>query len=483
MMRWKTGIIILLVMASTAVVFVSQASRRSKADKKPGVATNADTTGKKSDSVAKIAAPPLDTASFTLPSGLKYQILKHGTGTRKPQLKDRLEFYLVIKNGDSIVFDYQSMNKGNPLPLWVAKPKFKGDPVEGYMQLVEGDSARFELPVDTLLTNGNKMPEWMKPGKVLEYDVVMLSVKTDSEYRKDEEFKVTHQKLIDDSTLQEYFKTNNLHPIKRPSGMYYEIKQQGQGKTPEKGNVVSVYYSGKFLNGNIFDTNEDSTFHHQDPFKVSVGTGAVIKGWDEGLSLLKKGAVARLYIPSGLAYGPKDRGQIPANSILIFDIIVKDIQSQEETDEHLLQDYFKENKITPLKTPGGVYYTINKKGKGPLAKAGETVSVKYTGRLLDSTLFDSNIDTNFHHTDPLKFELGTGRVIKGWDEGFMALNAGCKATLYIPSTMAYGPKRQGKILPNSNLIFDVELLSITDDKNKSAPAAEKAAKPKTKTTK
>jgi FKBP-type peptidyl-prolyl cis-trans isomerase len=82
---------------------------------------------------------------------------------------------------------------------------------------------------------------------------------------------------------------------------------------------------------------------------------------------------------------------------------------------------------------------------------------------MDGETFDSNIDTTFHHKQPFTLPLGMGRVIPGWDEGLALLKKGSKATLYIPSPLAYGPQSPSpKIAPNSILIFEVEVTDIKD---------------------
>jgi FKBP-type peptidyl-prolyl cis-trans isomerase len=82
-------------------------------------------------------------------------------------------------------------------------------------------------------------------------------------------------------------------------------------------------YTGKLMDGTKFDSNQDSTFHHMEPFTFPIGVGQVIPGWDEGVMLLNKGAKATLFIPSGLAYGEHPpTPAIPANSILVFDVEV-----------------------------------------------------------------------------------------------------------------------------------------------------------------
>ncbi len=94
------------------------------------------------------------------------------------------------------------------------------------------------------------------------------------------------------------------------------------------------------------------------------------------------------------------------------------------------------------------------------AQAGDIVSVNYTGRLEDGTVFDSNIDPQFGHVEPFVFPLGVGQVIKGWDEGIVGMKVGEKKTLTVPPEKGYGENAVGPIPPNSTLIFDVEILEI-----------------------
>lgn len=97
---------------------------------------------------------------------------------------------------------------------------------------------------------------------------------------------------------------------------------------------------------------------------------------------------------------------------------------------------------------------------GVSAKAGDTVSVNYTGKLVDGTVFDSNIDPQFGHVEPFVFPLGVGQVITGWDEGIVGMKVGEKKTLTISPDKGYGENAVGPIPANSTLIFDVEVLAI-----------------------
>ncbi len=96
-------------------------------------------------------------------------------------------------------------------------------------------------------------------------------------------------------------------------------------------------------------------------------------------------------------------------------------------------------------------------GEGPEAVKGGEVEVHYTGYLTDGSVFDSSLK----RPRPFSFELGAGRVIKGWDEGVAGMKVGGKRKLVIPAKMGYGERRAGKIPPNSTLVFTIELLSFT----------------------
>ncbi len=395
-------------------------------------------------------------------SGLEYNVVRHGTGKRHPHIGDHLEMHVHLHIKDSVMFDSRKMNSGNPVPFQVQPASFRGDFIEGLMMLVAGDSAHLRLPVDTIIKQNKQLMPGMKAGEVLEYDIVLVSVMSRSEYKKDQFEKAQKESKIEDSIFTDYFTRNNIKPQKTASGLYYTISREGTGELPKPGQVMSVNYTGRFLEGKTFDSNTDPDFHHPEPFPVPLGRGAVIKGWDEGLALLKNGTKAVLYIPSGLAYGSQGNSNIPGNTILVFDVEIVGIKTQAEHDDKLITDYIAKNKIKAKKTESGLYYRIIKEGKGDLPTKGEKLSVNYTGSMLDGHKFDSNVDTNFHHAQPLEFPLGQGVVIKGWEEGLALLPKGSKAVFIVPSGMAYGVKghQESSIPPNAILLFDVELLDV-----------------------
>ena len=95
-------------------------------------------------------------------------------------------------------------------------------------------------------------------------------------------------------------------------------------------------------------------------------------------------------------------------------------------------------------------------GTGDIAVSGSRVVVHYTGSFTDGKVFDSSIPKG----EPFQFVLGSGQVIKGWDEGIVGMRVGGKRTLSIPPELGYGPNDYGPIPGNSTLIFDVELLKV-----------------------
>ena len=108
-------------------------------------------------------------------------------------------------------------------------------------------------------------------------------------------------------------------------------------------------------------------------------------------------------------------------------------------------------------TASGLIYEDLQVGDGATAKAGDTVSVNYTGWLEDGTQFDSSVDRG----EPFTFPIGQGSVIPGWDEGVATMKVGGKRQLVIPAALAYGEAGSGSVIPpNATLIFEVELLEI-----------------------
>lgn len=136
-------------------------------------------------------------------------------------------------------------------------------------------------------------------------------------------------------------------------------------------------------------------------------------------------------------------------------VIVLSLTAQTSTDPVDIKTYLKENKIDAKESKDGIYYTLDKNGKGPMPKKGDYVMVRYVGKLLDGKVFDQS-----EPDDPFVFQVGYRQVIRGWDLGIPLLKVGAKGNLYVPPNLAYGSRGAGAIPPNSPLLFEVELVKI-----------------------
>jgi FKBP-type peptidyl-prolyl cis-trans isomerase FkpA len=135
--------------------------------------------------------------------------------------------------------------------------------------------------------------------------------------------------------------------------------------------------------------------------------------------------------------------------------------------EKTLTTYFEANKITVTKAPLGTYVQITQPGIGKLPTDKSTVKVNYTGKTLAGKVFDSNTDKKFGHAEPYAVNLGAGGVVTGWLDGLKYFNKGSKGVLYIPSALGYGSRGAGAdIGPNEILVFDIELVDITEATSK-----------------
>ena len=120
------------------------------------------------------------------------------------------------------------------------------------------------------------------------------------------------------------------------------------------------------------------------------------------------------------------------------------------------RDFLEENgkRVEVKTTASGLQYEVLQEGSGKQPKAEDFVTVHYTGKLIDGTVFDSSVERG----EPATF--GVTQVIPGWVEALQLMKEGAKYRLFIPSQLAYGPQGAGPIGPNQTLIFDVELIKV-----------------------
>lgn len=261
--------------------------------------------------------------------GLRYAIIKDNPGERKPVLGDYVELHMRVFANDSMVIDSRSLNGGSPAVLEIINSKRNYDDLtEGLKLMTAGDSAVFLLPVDTMNNAGLVMASWMKPGtgQVVKYEVSLVSVKTKAQHEADLAKLVAQRKIKDDETLKNYFKEKGITPKKTASGLYYNITKEGTGIKAKKGQKVTLIYTGKLLDGTVFDSNIEPKFNNTVPLTFDLGKHQVIEAWEEAVTIMGKGTEVTLFVPSHLAYGAQAKGIVKAHSVLVFDIQIRHVQ-------------------------------------------------------------------------------------------------------------------------------------------------------------
>ena len=253
----------------------------------------------------------------TTESGLKYKIHRE-TDNPKAQVGHLLDLDLVCTDEkDSVVFD--SRKAGTTVKLALSEPTFVGGMEEGFMMLGEGDSATFIVVADSFYekTSQQPIPQGIRKGSLLRFDINVANIQTREEFETKQKSENEQRKINEEPSIQNYIAENNITVDPRPTGLYFISTKEGTGKSASPGKTVSVHYTGRFLNGEKFDSSVD----RGEPLEFQLGAGRVIPGWEEGISLMKEGGKATLIIPSHLGYGDRGYGNlIQAYTPLVFDV-------------------------------------------------------------------------------------------------------------------------------------------------------------------
>jgi FKBP-type peptidyl-prolyl cis-trans isomerase len=268
-----------------------------------------------------------------------YKIKRHLTGNgKKAQVGDYAFVNVDIYYDDSLGNTTRQM--GKPIPVNIPdlsnvteedRKSGKANPLtEAVILMGIGDSISVYIPLDAEM---KKMPHLAKYTNMT-YTIAMVDLKTEAEYQanlESERAALTQQ--MEASKAQESEIAAQVAQIAKDykggalkskiqttaSGLKYLILEEGTGATPKSGAPVSVHYYGALTDGKMFD----NSYQRGKPFKFNIGQGQVIKGWDEGIGLLKEGTKAVLFIPAELGYGAGGSGSIPPNSELIFHVFLE----------------------------------------------------------------------------------------------------------------------------------------------------------------
>ncbi|MCU0317776.1 MAG: FKBP-type peptidyl-prolyl cis-trans isomerase [Amoebophilaceae bacterium] len=285
------------------------------------------------------------------PTGLQYQVIRKGKGPW-PQEGDILLLDVSYKTEKGVVL-FSTADQEFPMALPYSENTVNTDGgfLEAIGMLQKGGGIVCKLDIEKVL-GGNlehiTAQYGLKKNEKIFLHLQLQDIMPEETYKKWEtehsamlqqrnQEKATQQLKADAETIVNYLKSNRIEARSTDSGLYYVIDTPGQGAQPKLGDRVKVHYTGRLLDGKVFDTSlADIAKQHgmytpgraYEAIEFQLGAGQVIRGWDEGVMCLRQGAKARLFIPSTLAYGSRGigNGLIPANAILIFDVVLVDIQ-------------------------------------------------------------------------------------------------------------------------------------------------------------
>lgn len=263
----------------------------------------------------------------------------------------------------------------------------------------------------------------------------------------------------DVATIDAYILEHGLNAYKDKSGIRFVIDELGKDGVPPRGDqTIKAKYTGKFLDGTVFDDGGDG---------ADGPLGSFIGGWQYCLSIWPQGTKGKLFVPSPLGFGAKTVNNVPANSILMFDIDFTEVtlsnaeKARLTSDVQTIDDWLEENEIDAVKDSTGVRYVITSPGGGAVpglytrvkfsavGKAFSTGNQFFTGTSEPTNVFDSR---------PADY-------IGGLKVALTHLPEGGKMTVYIPSGLAFGPFDNTQInLPaNTIVVYEIELLEIYDN--------------------
>ncbi len=257
------------------------------------------------------------------------------------------------------------------------------------------------------------------------------------------------------------------------SGMKYKffVKNENNNKPVKSDILVLLMRYTTEKDSVLFDTKE---FNGQ-PFRMRFNGSSKNDGTiDDAFALMHEGDSAQFIVdaekfyretkntnvPNFIKKGSKLKFNIKLVEIFSYDKYLEEKKASQvltaQEEQKVLEMYLQNSNITAKPTNSGLYYIETKAGQGAKPKLGHKVVINYTGSFISGEIFDSTLK----RSEPFEFELGKNEVIQGLEEGISMMKEGGKATLIIPSNIAYGNKKYKMIPAFSTLIFEVELINI-----------------------
>ncbi len=406
--------------------------------------------------------------------GIYYKVYEKSNDTATANISDYVTIRMNYGLSDTMLFESTSLDDKLRFPM--IEPTFDGDLYEALKLMSPGDSMSFVVVADSFFLKTSLMPQlpdYVTAGEPLYYYIKLLQIQTNDEYQlslKEEQNANYKQEIAD---LLKYIRQNKIEVAPNKSGLYFIEQKTGYGPKPDTGDMCKISLSVSELNGQQLFSN----FNTGNFLSIEYGSDFDTRGFMEGLGLLKEGGKAKFLVPSRIGVGSYGMQGVDGFTTLSYEVelveltpyatVLKQQKAEEEKqnasrekikeEERVkLNNYIKQNKINKKPLSSGMYYLESEKGSGKQAMHGNTVQVHYKLFNIDGELLSSSYESG----SPFEFILGTGAVIEGWEQGIKQMNEGSKATLIIPSNLAYGKQGKGTIPAYSTLVFEVELVLV-----------------------
>lgn len=273
-------------------------------------------------------------------SGLHYRFEVQNKDAQAVQSGDVLVGEMTMRLDEDTLYT----NMGNPQRiLQVNDGLFEGDVSEGLLMMHEGDKAIFAVEADSVAKffQPNQMPPSYEQGKGMKfyYEINLTDIITKDEMAQEQANYVAEmekRQQEEPAAIAKYVADNNITATPNADGLYVIVRKAGNGPKVAAGKQVKINYTGRLLDGTIFDSSvekdarEGGVYNPQrpyEPLEYTVGQMSLIKGWDDGVMGLAQGTQVTLLMPSALAYGAQGAGQtILPYSPLTFDIEIVSVK-------------------------------------------------------------------------------------------------------------------------------------------------------------
>ena len=275
----------------------------------------------------------------TTDGGLHYRFDKMNKDGQQVQEGDVLVGEMTFKFDTMTLFT----NVGKADRIMQASPNFPGNLHEGLLLMHVGDQATFAIEADTLAKF--MQPDQMPPtyqrgtGQKFYYEINLQDIVTKEELEEEREAFMAEAQQRQENEPQmiaDYVRDNGIAAKPNADGLYVIVKKRGNGPKVATGKEVAVNYTGRLLDGTMFDSSVESDAKEGDihnpqrtyePLTYTQGRGQLIPGWEQGVEGQPEGSQLQLIIPSALGYGPRGAGQlIPPFSPLVFDIEIVSVK-------------------------------------------------------------------------------------------------------------------------------------------------------------